>query len=77
MILNNNPCNFQASNYKEAISKFSSAAMVAQFEQSGASRSFSLALANRSLALLKLGEHQLAIGDIDLAVEAGYPEENR
>ena len=51
--------------------------MVAPFEQSGVSRSFSLALANRSLALVKLGDHELAIADIELALEAGYPEENR
>ena len=50
---------------------------MAPFAQSGESRSFGLALANRSFALLKLGEHNLAIDDIDLAIEAGYPEENR
>ena len=41
------------------------------------SRSFSLALANRSFASLKLEDHESAIEDIDLALEAGYPEENR
>merc|ERR1711892_1296449 len=68
---------FQGSNYKAAISKFSAAALVAPFNDIGESKSFSLALANRSCALLKLGEYNSSIADIDLAIEAGYPEENR
>jgi len=65
------------SNYKAATSKFSAAAIVAPFNKRGVSNSFSLAVANRSFSLLKLGDHESAIEDIDLAIEAGYPEEKR
>jgi len=67
----------QGSKYKAAISKFSAAAIIAPFNEGGMSRSFSLAVANRSFASLKLEDHESAIEDIDLALEAGYPEENR
>ena len=41
------------------------------------SRTFSLSAANRSLALVRLDKHQAALDDISLALEAGYPQENR
>ena len=45
--------------------------------EDGTSRTFSLAVANRSLALVRLDRHGEALEDISLALEAGYPEENR
>ena len=63
----------KAQQYKAAVQHYSSALTKCQL-----SRSFSLAAANRSLALVRLGKHKEALEDISLALEAGgYPEENR
>ena len=74
---------FQAGDFKRAIEKFSSAALKTPFDndtedQKGKhiSRPFSLAIANRSLALVKLGKYEQALEDIDLALKSGYPEES-
>ena len=74
---------FQAGDFKRAIEKFSSAALKTPFDVDSEkknsnliSKPFSLAVANRSLALLKLGKYGQAVEDIDLALESGYPEES-
>ena len=41
------------------------------------SRIFSLAAANRSLALVRLDKHEAAVEDISLSLESGYPGHNR
>ena len=72
---------FQAGRFKDAIFKFSAAALVATFEENRTdgtkiSKAFALALANRSLSLLKLNQYEAAINDVDLALDSGYPKEN-
>ena len=58
--------------------KFSAAMKKSEFtEGEETSRSFSLSAANRSLALVRLDRHQAALEDIELALESGYPEQNR
>ena len=77
---------FQAKHYRAAVSKFSGAMMASEFseDQDGpitsttpTSRTFSLAAANRSLALVRLDKHEAALEDIELALESGYPGHNR
>ena len=73
---------FQAKHYRAAVSKFSGAMMASEFSEdqdttSTTSRTFSLAAANRSLALVRLDKHEAALEDIELALESGYPGHNR
>lgn len=62
---------FQDGNFKAASNKYSTAVV---FANQG-SKEFSLALANRSAALQRLNQQERGILDIDLAVQAGYPED--
>ena len=62
----------KARQYKAAVLSYSKA--MARAENS---RTFSLSAANRSLALVRLDKNGEALEDISLALEAGYPEENR
>ena len=71
------------------MSKFSDAMMACEFRDdqtstttttstfSNTSKTFSLAAANRSLALVRLDKHEAAVDDIEVALESGYPEHNR
>ena len=67
------------------MSKFSGAMMASEFSDdltstissSTNSRTFSLAAANRSLALVRLDKHEAALEDIEVSLESGYPEPNR
>ena len=52
-----------------------SKAVAAAPQQQGRGRDLSLALANRSAALLKLGFPKLCMEDIKEAITAGYPAE--
>ena len=45
--------------------------------ETGESRDLSLALANRSAVLFSLKGYHLALDDIHLALDAGYPEDLR
>lgn len=65
---------FQAGRDREAVARFSKAAAAAPQHQ-GRGRDLSLALANRSAALLKLGFPKLCLEDIKEAIAAGYPPE--
>lgn len=51
--------------------------MKAPVSEKGKGKDLSLALANRSAALLRLKKPRLALQDIELAMEAGYPVEMR
>ena len=69
---------FQGGQLRASVEKFSSAAMKSQFEKdTGVSKTFSLAVANRSLALFKLKKYEEAERDVDLALESGYPSDSR
>lgn len=68
---------YQMGKFRSSIEKFSAAAIKAPFQYKNQSMTFSLAIANRSLALLKIGHHEEAINDIDLAIQCGYPGKNR
>jgi len=65
---------FQAGRDMDAVSRFNQAVAAAP-QQEGRGRDLSLAFANRSAALLKLGHPNLALEDIAEAVKAGYPQE--
>ena len=65
---------FQAGRDREAVARFSKAVAAAPQHQ-GRGRDLSLALANRSAALLKLGFPKLCLEDIKEAIMAGYPPE--
>ena len=65
---------FQAGRDKEAVARFSKAVAAAPQHQ-GRGRDLSLAFANRSAALLKLGFPKLCLEDIEESFTAGYPSE--
>ena len=66
---------FQAGRDIEAITAFNKAILKAPFNDEKKGKDFSLAVANRSAVLLRLGYHQAALEDVDLALEAGYPKD--
>ena len=71
----------KAKQYRAAVSKFSGAMMASVFSDdhtstTSTSRTFSLAAANRSLALVRLDKHEAALEDIEVSLESGYPESN-
>ena len=51
--------------------------MKAPFKTSSHGRDFSLAVANRSAALMRLGYHKAALEDVETALSYGYPQELR
>ena len=53
------------------------AVIAARVDESGKSRELSVALANRSAVLVSLKAYHLALDDIRLAFEMGYPDELR
>jgi len=65
---------FQAGKDREAVTRFCNAVIAAP-QTNGRGRDLSLALANRSAALLRLGYPELSLDDISLALESGYPPE--
>jgi len=65
---------FQAGRDMDAVRRFNQAVAAAP-QQEGRGRDLSLAFANRSAALLKLGHPHLALEDIAEAVKAGYPQD--
>ena len=73
---------FYAGNYKQAQLLYSVAVITAPTTKSGStgttgsngSEDLSLALANRAAAFQKLKAPKLALSDIDLALETGYPK---
>jgi len=67
---------FKAGRDKEAARMYGEAARTAPVKE-GKSKELGVALANRSAALVRLGKDQLALQDIQLALEAGYPSELR
>ena len=49
--------------------------MRAPTNSEGRGRDLSLAVANRSAALMKLGYHEAALQDVELALNSGYPQD--
>ena len=61
----------------EAISLFNKAIVAAPQNGEGKGRDLSLAVANRSACLLRLGYRDLCLQQVQLALAAGYPSELR
>ena len=59
---------------EEALLKYTESIKHAPHHQVYQGRELSLALANRSAVLLQLQRHSLALQDMAVAIEAGYPE---
>lgn len=68
---------FKAGRDLEAARMFGEAARMAPVTEKGEGRDLSLALANRSAALVRLGRPRLALLDIKLALDTGYPKDMR
>jgi len=68
---------FKAGRDLEAVRMFGEAARVAPVSEKGQGRDLSLAIANRSAALVRLGRSRLALMDIQLALDCGYPKDMR
>jgi len=68
---------FKVGKDKEAINMFNKAITKAPVNDSGIGKDLSLAVANRSAALFKLGFLKLALEDIEFAFVAGYPKDLR
>lgn len=66
---------FKVGKDKEAIKMFNKAITKAPTNESGKGKDLSLAVANRSAALYKLGYLQPALDDIEFAFESGYPKD--
>jgi len=64
---------FSAGRDREAIAYFNKALVKAPLNSEGCGKDFSLAAANRSAALVRLGRRGLALQDIQLALSSGYP----
>ena len=61
----------------EAIDMFNKAIMKGPLNSEKRGRDFSLGLANRSAALMRLGHLEAALEDVDLALASGYPKDLR
>ena len=61
----------------EAIEMFNKAIMKGPLNEEKKGRDMSLAVANRSAALLRLGYLKAAMEDVDLALRSGYPKNLR
>ena len=59
----------------EAIDSFNKAILLAPTNKEGKGRDLSLAVANRSAALMRLGYHEAALKDVELSLESGYPSD--
>ena len=56
---------------------FNRAIVKAPVSEDGKGKDLSLAIANRSAALYKLGYFKLALEDIEFALNSGYPKDLR
>ena len=54
---------------------FNKAIMKAPVNEEKRGRDLSLAIANRSAALMRLGHFRLALEDVDFALTSGYPKD--
>ena len=54
---------------------FNKAVMKGPLNEEGKGKDFSLALANRSAALMRLGHLEAALEDVELALGSGYPKD--
>ena len=61
----------------EAIRLFNKAIVAAPQDAGGKGRDLSLAVANRSASLLRLGYRDLCLQQVQLAITVGYPSELR
>ena len=61
----------------EAIDMFNIAIMKGPVNEKMKGRDLSLAVANRSAALMRLGHLEAALEDVDLALDSGYPRDMR
>ena len=61
----------------EAIKLFNKAIVAAPQDGEGKGRDYSLAVANRSASLLRLGYRDLCLQEVQLALAGGYPAELR
>eukprot|EP00092_Neocalanus_flemingeri_P008426 GFUD01009082.1.p1 GENE.GFUD01009082.1~~GFUD01009082.1.p1 ORF type:complete len:676 (+),score=159.68 GFUD01009082.1:46-2073(+) len=68
---------FKVGKDKEAIKMFNKAVTKAPVNDSGVGKDLSLAIANRSAALFKLGFFKMALVDIEFAFVSGYPKDLR
>jgi len=66
---------FKVGKDREAIKMFNKAATKAPVNEAGKGKDLSLAIANRSAALYKLGFLELALEDIEFALDSGYPKD--
>lgn len=66
---------FSKKSYMSAVEEYNKAVMFAPFQE--ADNALSIALANRSAALLHLRKFELCLADCELAIEEGYPEPSR
>lgn len=64
---------FKHGNYKVALKHYSTSITIFPQRSKGEKEAFSIVLANRSAALYHMGEYKLALVDIDLAIDYGYP----
>ena len=56
---------------------FNKAIVKSPVNEEGKGKDLSLAIANRSAALYKLGYHKFALKDIEFALNSGYPKDLR
>ena len=56
---------------------FNKAIMKAPSNEENKGKDLSLAIANRSAALMRLGHLQLALEDVEFALSSGYPTDMR
>ena len=61
----------------EAIEMFNKAILKAPSNEENKGKDLSLAIANRSAALMRLGHLQLALEDVEFALNSGYPADLR
>ena len=66
---------FKLGNDLEAIEMFNMAIMKAPVNEENKGRDLSLAIANRSAALMRLGHLKLALEDVEFALNSGYPKD--
>ena len=69
--------NIKVGRDQEAIDMFNKAIMKGPLNSEKRGRDFSLGLANRSAALMRLGHLEAALEDVDLALASGYPKDLR
>lgn len=68
---------FKVGKDQDAIDMFNKAIMKGPLNSESKGRDFSLGLANRSAALMRLGHLEASLKDVDLALASGYPRDLR